>query len=154
MTTMKVKVSEATNRQLDWLVGVAEGYEMSLYGVDPSIRAWEKGLGVQAPWNPTRYWNQMGPIIERESLSVIRCDDEYGMDRQGFTTNKRIPVWGASIGQQSSNTIYGSQGDNWGSAYSIDEDVITYGPTPLSAAARCYVVSKLGEEVEVPKELV
>jgi len=27
------------------------------------------------------------------------------------------------------------------------------GPTPLVAAMRCYVASKLGEEVEIPKEL-
>ena len=27
------------------------------------------------------------------------------------------------------------------------------GPTPLIAAMRCYVVSKLGEEVEVPDAL-
>jgi hypothetical protein len=27
------------------------------------------------------------------------------------------------------------------------------GPTPLIAAMRCYVASKLGEEVDVPKEL-
>lgn len=31
---------------------------------------------------------------------------------------------------------------------------IYYGPTPLIAAMRCYVSSKLGDEVEVPKELV
>ena len=29
----------------------------------------------------------------------------------------------------------------------------SYGETPLIAAARCYVMSKLGEEVEVPGEL-
>ena len=28
-----------------------------------------------------------------------------------------------------------------------------YGPTPLVAAMRCYVASKLGDEVEVPNEL-
>ena len=28
-----------------------------------------------------------------------------------------------------------------------------YGPTPLIAAMRCYVASKLGDEVELPKEL-
>lgn len=28
-----------------------------------------------------------------------------------------------------------------------------YGPTPLIAAMRCYVASKLGDEVEVPEEL-
>ena len=28
------------------------------------------------------------------------------------------------------------------------------GPTPLIAAMRCYVASRLGDEVEIPKELV
>jgi hypothetical protein len=28
-----------------------------------------------------------------------------------------------------------------------------YGPTPLIAAMRCYVASKLGDEVEIPTEL-
>lgn len=28
-----------------------------------------------------------------------------------------------------------------------------YGPTPLIAAMRCYVASKLGDEVEIPDEL-
>lgn len=28
------------------------------------------------------------------------------------------------------------------------------GPTPLIAAMRCYVASKLGDEIEVPKELL
>jgi hypothetical protein len=35
---------------------------------------------------------------------------------------------------------------------SWDENVC-YGPTPLIAALRCYVASKLGDEVEVPAEL-
>ncbi len=30
----------------------------------------------------------------------------------------------------------------------------SYGSTPLIAAMRCYVASKLGEEVEVPDELI
>lgn len=29
-----------------------------------------------------------------------------------------------------------------------------YGPTPLIAAMRCYVASKLGDEVDVPDELI
>jgi hypothetical protein len=32
----------------------------------------------------------------------------------------------------------------------VSEEV---GPTPLVAAMRCYVASKLGDEVEVPDEL-
>jgi len=114
----KVKVVEATDRQLSWLVGVAEGYEMSLYGVDPSIRAWERGLGVKAPWMPTRYWNQMGPIIEREKIG--------GYWDEG---NSR---WDQVLGKGR---------------------FVESGPTKLIAAARCYVASKLGNEVEVPEEL-
>ena len=29
----------------------------------------------------------------------------------------------------------------------------SYGPTPLIAAMRCYVASKLGDEVDIPEEL-
>ena len=31
---------------------------------------------------------------------------------------------------------------------------IMYGPTPLIAAMRCYVASKLGDDVEIPEELI
>ena len=31
--------------------------------------------------------------------------------------------------------------------------ITAYGPTPLIAAMRCYVASKLGDEVEIPEEL-
>jgi Protein of unknown function (DUF2591) len=29
---------------------------------------------------------------------------------------------------------------------------VSYGPTPLIAAMRCYVASKMGDEVEIPEE--
>ena len=34
------------------------------------------------------------------------------------------------------------------------QDFVQNGPTPLIAAMRCYVASKLGADVDVPKELV
>jgi hypothetical protein len=41
-----------------------------------------------------------------------------------------------------------------GSASNYDSiDCVAFGPTPLIAAMRCYVISKLGDEVEVPDEL-
>lgn len=33
-------------------------------------------------------------------------------------------------------------------------DIFCEGPTPLVAAMRCYVASKLGNEIEVPNELI
>ena len=45
--------------------------------------------------------------------------------------------------------------DGWqANKYLPDEKVTAYGTTPLIAAMRCYVASKLGDEVEVPKELM
>jgi hypothetical protein len=42
--------------------------------------------------------------------------------------------------------------DGW-MARTQRQDSVWEGPTPLIAAMRCYVVSKLGDEVEVPDEL-
>ena len=44
-----------------------------------------------------------------------------------------------------------STGEDW-MAY-IRHDKEFFGPTPLIAAMRCYVASKLGDEVEIPEEL-
>ena len=38
-------------------------------------------------------------------------------------------------------------------AESFDLCTTQYGPTPLISAMRCYVASKLGDEVEIPEEL-
>ncbi len=115
---MKIKTSELTGAALDWAVGIAEGYELSLYGVDPSIRARVPGLGVHAPWAPRKYWNQGGPIIEREKIAT------------------------------------GPYGDDWWAQYNEGkgEYLNVYGTTQLIAAMRCYVASKLGEEVDIPEE--
>ena len=68
-------------------------------------------------------WKQGGPIIERENIAVRPFDDS---DLPG--------EWGAR------DELLGFT--HW-----------TYGPTPLIAAMRCYVASKLGDEVEIPEEL-
>jgi hypothetical protein len=164
--TKTIKVANATNEQLDWLVAICEGYVddndpsehtgpdealcyhnwlMTPPAGDHRFEAWLCRL------NYSTNWLLMGPIIEREGASVVRCEDAYGEDERGFATSRRIPVWGAVIGRNSSSSIYGSQGDNWGRAYTLDEDALAYGPTPLIAAARCYVTSKLGDTVEAPE---
>jgi len=56
------------------------------------------------------------------------------IEREGISTQKLISGWMASY-----EDIY---------------NLPIYGQTPLIAAMRCYVASKLGEEVEVPDELI
>jgi hypothetical protein len=43
-------------------------------------------------------------------------------------------------------------GEDWMAYIKHDEEV--FGSTPLIAAMRCYVASKLGDEVEIPEELI
>jgi hypothetical protein len=70
-------------------------------------------------------WSQGGPIIEREKID-LQCWDAHSMP------------WKASM-----------DGDtDAGIALYVE-----YGPTPLIAAMRCYVASKLGDEIDLPKEL-
>ena len=46
-------------------------------------------------------------------------------------------------------------GNFWFASYDLSADTAwgTTGPTPLIAAMRCYVASKLGDDIELPKEL-
>lgn len=47
----------------------------------------------------------------------------------------------------------GGETDVW-AADMFNADSMVYGDTPLEAAMRCYVANKLGDEVEMPTELM
>jgi hypothetical protein len=48
-----------------------------------------------------------------------------------------------------------SYGDQWQAVAHLEsESIYERGETPLIAAMRCYVASKLGDEVEIPQELL
>jgi hypothetical protein len=49
-------------------------------------------------------------------------------------------------------TRVGGLGDRW--MADIQTDCTQFADKPLIAAMRCYVASKLGDEIEVPKELL
>lgn len=42
----------------------------------------------------------------------------------------------------------------WGASYHHPDFMDGTGPTPLVAAMRCYVLKKLGDEVDIPEELI
>ena len=127
---MKIKVSEATEIQLDWMVckaaGMFEAYPK--YGAGKKFRALHTGNSAKYI-HPSTDWAQGGPIIERERINLNQC----GSSRPG---GKMHWFWEAS----------------WGYENEPGHTMVP-GPTPLIAAMRCYVASKLGDEVEVPEEL-
>ena len=74
-------------------------------------------------YTPSTNWSQGGPIIEREGMA-LNMEDTH--------------EWQAAM---------------WWDDEDSKGDILMVGPTPLIAAMRCYVASKLGEEVEIPEEL-
>jgi len=74
-------------------------------------------------------WAQGGPIIEREGITVSRTDQK----------SYKGP-WVAYRIEHLFEDEY--------------EHEYQHGQTPLIAAMRCYVASKLGDEVDVPDELM
>ncbi len=115
---MKIKTSEATLIQLNWLAAKCEGI------------VWEQGdldAGEYGPgFAPATDWEQGGPIIEREKIAVRFEPECHWLFAPPEAT------WLAN---------YNGVGE-W------------HGPTPLIAAMRCYVASKLGDKVDVPEELL
>ena len=79
--------------------------------------------------SPSTNWAQGGPIIEREKIDLC---------------------WSPSRG-----SCLATISVLWPNEFPCGRRCITtHGPTPLIAAMRCYVASKLGDEVEIPKELL
>lgn len=130
---MLCKTSELTGAALNWAVSVCEGKAN-----DCEVHAgniwYGRVISGFAQYRPSTDWSQGGPIIEREQLSVEPIYTSGGLD-----------CW-VAFGH---NLRYTDAGD-----YIQGSDNRQYGPTPLVAAMRCYVLSKLGEEVEVPDALI
>lgn len=124
-----MKTSELTGPALRWAVARALNYlylsDVVVIGRYLQIRNDE---GVKVPFEPDTDWSQGGPIIEREEMYVRPTGD--------------AAKW--------SCYMWGKHPDD-GVEQFIHEQ---YGPTPLVAAMRCFVASKLGDEVEVPLELL
>jgi hypothetical protein len=96
--------------------------------------------------------------------AVAKCEDLEHYFEDGLVCLKGQPFdthwlywtpstdWaqGGPIIEREGLTITHQQ-NQW--AAQTDDDLFAFGPTPLIAAMRCYVASKLGDEVELPKEL-
>lgn len=148
-----IKTSELEGGALDWAVARLES-EASPTGMNSAeILLYRSKAASAFSYKPhaisySTDWAAGGQIIERENITVICAEGEYSSD-----TGRYSVFWVAEKGALTANEVYGSQGDNYGSKYEIDEDGMS-GPTPLIAAMRCYVASKLGPKVDIPDELI
>ena len=119
-----MKTSELTGAALDWAVAKCEGFDPETLNTKTGV-VYSLRYGV---YRPSTDWAQGGPIIEREKIDL-------------FTEKGTPESWVASVARyQNSERLKGWR-------------LHQYGPTPLSAAMRCYVASKLGDTIDIPNEL-
>ena len=137
-----MRTSELTGPALDWAVAKAEGrplrrnpmgsqgghgwwiWEETPSGRGGIILSKSVYLSVGGKYSPSTNWSQGGPIIDREDIQLL-CRHQQHLAR--LARGLPAPV-GLSYFE-------------------------TPGPTKLIAAMRCFVASKLGDEVDVPEEL-
>lgn len=129
-----MRTNELIGPQLDWAVARCEGLDFDIstnpqqiglavrdgWGVRRVLIPWQEGNA----WEPSSNWAQAGPIIERESISLMKDCDGIWQSSIGGCTGLDEPFWQAD------------------------------GPTALVAAMRCLVASRLGDEVNIPQELI
>lgn len=125
---MKIKTSELTGTALDWAVQWAHN------PTGPTGAGWyerDANNKLFDPLNeytisPSTDWAQGGPIIERGHIHT-------------WTDRK--------------DAAYAGHPDSYWVAEMTELGGIWWGPTPLIAAMRCYVANRLGDEIDIPKEL-
>lgn len=93
----------------------------------PSMSIFQQTGKLPSEYSYSTNWSQGGPIIESARIA-LHC---------GVRLQAKEWMWTASKKDHSNNTTHAK-----------------HGPTPLTAAMRCFVASKLGDEVEVPDELI
>ena len=122
-----MRTAELTGAALDWAVAKCEGNDQFAQ-YTPHLRVYHQRTDSLSSYTvtfcPSTDWTRGGPLIERECIDIMF---------EG-------PEWYAYIRYEAA--------DGYNRTLQYD------GPTPLIAAMRCYVASKLGEEVEIPKELL
>ena len=119
-----MKTSELTGAALDWAVAKCEGRNVFIKHAPVQVMYTPQGKRSWYIYTPSTNWSQGGPIIEREAHNLFKHNG----------------------------------GSEWCCACNVQREgyvaIITAdGPTPLIAAMRCYVASKLGDNIDLPEEL-
>ena len=116
-----------TNIKTSDLTGVSLDWAVAkCEGLAVSIRA-TKWRNEHCPHLYSTDWTKGGPIIERE---FIQWQNGFGAHSDSYLAEICAPK-----------------------QYSRNAKSQQYGTTQLIAAMRCYVVSKLGDTVDIPDEL-
>lgn len=129
---MKIKTQDLTGPALDWAVAKAEG-----------DKVFRPRVG-----RPT-YWDKADDRwVVRAQVANVGWFADYT-----YTPSTNWAQGGPII-EREGIRIHRSVTDQWWAGPESDPHRPVAGPTPLIAAMRCYVASHLGDEVDIPEELL
>jgi hypothetical protein len=133
-----MKTSELTGAALDWAVAMAEG-----------DKVYRPRLGRPSDWDKEAYLKDGS-----DDRWVVRVQNPKVAHFVDWTYNPSGGWWeGGPIIEREKLDVFCS-GQIWdASTGDRGNNSVQSGPTPLIAAMRCYVASKLGDEIDLPKEL-
>ena len=117
-----MKVDQLTGAALDWAVAKCEGYTC-LHKTEGRMPH-EPQLVM---WPPRKAYG----LVDLWELGYSTDWAQGGaiIEREGLTITHQQNQWAAQT----------------------DDDLFAFGPTPLIAAMRCYIASKLGGSVNIPE---
>ncbi len=119
-----MKTSDLDGIILDWAVTTILEPETLRFGVDDwRDRRRTEVIRGEYIHRYHQSWSQGGPILERELIRITPLH----MGRE----------WEATLDLDEGDAMVETQ----------------RGPTPLIAVMRCFVASRLGDEIEIPEEL-
>ena len=160
-----IKVSEATDIQLDWLVAKCEGHDVVVLTIQEQRDRWFEDVPPENLEKETKEYDlYFAPTVKPE----IRIASEGGYKRTPHHS-EALMLYGEGIARFQYSTSWSQMGPiidrekisirHWDNTPVIHAYLPTpgsdwsEGQTPLIAAARCYVTSKLGATAAIPDEL-
>ncbi|MCV4343132.1 DUF2591 domain-containing protein [Pseudomonas capsici] len=130
---IEAKTAELSGLALNWAVGLCMGWEYRRCR-DLTCMGWYDGKQENfqcISWRPSTEWSQGGPLIEKYNVQT-------SYNGNGFSRSPTGKHWCAYVCKPSGQ----------------EELPSGSGPTPLTAACRAIVASKLGDTVQIPVELM
>lgn len=169
---MKIKTADLKGAALDWAVAKCEGIDVVILTPDEQIARWFEHVEPAELEKKRADFNTYIARTLKPELCVV-CDDGYkrapihtearmlfneGPPKFRFSTSWAqggpiIEREFINVGTQRNEPGFRPHPDRMWHAQMGTRVYVGYGPTPLVAAMRCFVASKLGDEVCIPDEL-
>lgn len=134
---IEVKTADLAGEALGWAVGIAEGLELHLepphYGNGWLVFSIYRGEVTERRkrYNPWEAWALGGPLIDKHHVQT-------SFNGSGFSRSPTGEFWCAYVCKPTGQEMLSSGG----------------GPSALIAACLAIAQAKLGETLQVPKELM